>query len=67
MRRVNVWFAFASLALLAAMLWMVWDDYDRPWRDHQREYVQLQAAVAALDYQLTQTDAAKEASRLLWK
>ena len=64
MRRVNVWFAFASLALLAATLWMVWDDYDRPWRDHQRDYIRLQAVVAEIDYQLTQTPAAKEARRV---
>ena len=43
-RRMNVWFAWSSLALLAVTLWMVFQDYAKPWKRHQSEFRELEAA-----------------------
>ncbi|MBM3976183.1 MAG: c-type cytochrome [Planctomycetes bacterium] len=37
-KHLNLWFAFASLALLVTAVWMVLDDASRPWKNHQREF-----------------------------
>jgi mono/diheme cytochrome c family protein len=44
---LNVVFAASSLFLFLSVVWMVWDDYDREWKNTQRRY-------AALEYQVTQ-------------
>src|SRR5256885_16177701 len=44
---LNVVFAAASLFLFLAVIWMVWDDYDRDWKRTQRRF-------ARLEYQVTQ-------------
>ncbi len=56
MRKLNRWFAISSLGLLASLVWMIWEDYDRPWRGVQDDYMVAQAALAHLDYLDTQTD-----------
>src|SRR5256885_9277066 len=38
---LNVVFAAASLFLFLAVIWMVWDDYDRDWKSTQRRFAQL--------------------------
>ena len=38
---LNWWFAVSSLILLASVIWMVWDDIDRPWKEVQREFFRL--------------------------
>ena len=40
---LNMVFALSSLGLLFGTLWMVWDDYYRPWRPVQREFRALTA------------------------
>ena len=40
---MNKVFAWSSLALLAGTIWMVWDDYRRPWKRVQREFQALTA------------------------
>ncbi len=55
--RLNRWFAISGLAMLASLVWMIWKDYDRPWRGIQDDYMVAQAALAHLDYLETQTDA----------
>ncbi len=59
MRRLNLIFAVSAVILVGTLLWAVWDDYARPWRNHQREFVRLQAAVAEMDYLATQTEEAR--------
>src|SRR5262245_33689 len=44
---LNVVFAASSIFLLLSVVWMVWDDYDREWKNTQRQFAQL-------DYQVTQ-------------
>lgn len=44
---LNVVFAAASLFLFLSVVWMVWDDFDREWKNTQRRF-------AALEYQVTQ-------------
>ena len=44
---LNVVFAASSIFLFLSVVWMVWDDYDREWKNTQRRFVQL-------EYQVTQ-------------
>jgi mono/diheme cytochrome c family protein/archaellum component FlaC len=44
---LNVVFAASSLFLFLSVVWMVWDDYDRDWKNTQRQFAQL-------EYQVTQ-------------
>ncbi len=55
--RLNRWFAVSGLAMLASLVWLIWEDYDRPWRGIQDDYMVAQAALAHLDYLDTQTEA----------
>ena len=44
---LNVVFAASSVFLFLSVIWMVWDDYDRDWKNTQRRFVEL-------EYQVTQ-------------
>src|SRR5919205_1717295 len=44
---LNVVFAASSIFLLLSVVWMVWDDFDRDWKNTQRQF-------ARLEYQVTQ-------------
>src|SRR5918995_360718 len=44
---LNVVFAASSIFLFLSVIWMVWDDYDREWKNTQRQF-------AELEYQVTQ-------------
>jgi len=44
---LNVVFAASSLFLFLSVVWMVWDDYDREWKNTQRRFSEL-------EYQVTQ-------------
>jgi mono/diheme cytochrome c family protein len=44
---LNVVFAASSVFLFLSVIWMVWDDYDREWKNTQRHFSQL-------EYQVTQ-------------
>jgi mono/diheme cytochrome c family protein len=44
---LNVVFAASSIFLFVSTIWMVWDDYDREWKNTQRQF-------AELEYQVTQ-------------
>ena len=48
---LNVVFAASSLFLFLSVIWMVWDDYDRDWKNTQRRFAQL-------EYQVTQAQLA---------
>src|SRR5213593_1231801 len=39
---LNVVFAASSLFLFLSVVWMVWDDYDRDWKNTQRRFEQLE-------------------------
>src|SRR3954447_11148588 len=44
---LNVVFAASSIFLFLSVIWMVWDDFDRDWKNAQRRF-------ANLEYQVTQ-------------
>src|SRR5437660_12131439 len=52
---LNVVFAASSLFLFLSVIWMVWDDFDREWKNTQRRFAQL-------EYQVTQAQL-QQASR----
>ena len=39
---LNVVFAASSIFLFLSVIWMVWDDYDRDWKNYQRRFAQLE-------------------------
>ena len=42
---LNVVFAAASIFLFLSVIWMVWDDFDREWKNTQRQFNQLEIEV----------------------
>ena len=53
---LNVVFAASSLFLFLSVVWMVWDDFDRDWKNTQRRF-------AELEYQVTQAQLAAGGAR----
>src|SRR6185437_13198074 len=47
----NVVFAAASLFLFLSVVWMVWDDYNREWKNTQRQFAQLEYQVTQVQFQ----------------
>src|SRR5262245_51311481 len=45
---LNVVFAASSLFLFLSVIWMVWDDFDREWKNAQRRFAELDYEVALL-------------------
>jgi mono/diheme cytochrome c family protein len=48
---LNVVFAASSIFLFLSVVWMVWDDYDRQWKNTQREFAQLEYRVTQASLQ----------------
>src|SRR5437867_5017599 len=48
---LNVVFAASSVFLFLSVVWMVWDDYDRDWKNTQRRFAQLEYQVTQAQYQ----------------
>jgi mono/diheme cytochrome c family protein len=42
---LNVVFAASSIFLFLSVIWMVWDDFDRDWKNTQRQFVRLETEV----------------------
>src|ERR687887_632759 len=42
---LNVVFAASSIFLFVSVIWMVWDDFDREWKNTQRRFNQLEIEV----------------------
>ncbi|HUK34867.1 MAG TPA: c-type cytochrome [Vicinamibacterales bacterium] len=47
---LNIVFAASSIFLLLSTVWMVWDDYDRDWKNTQRRFARLQYDVTRAQY-----------------
>src|SRR4051812_12453596 len=70
---LNVVFAASSLFLFLSVIWMVWDDFNRDWKNTQREFARLELDVTRASVQqasgardapkLRQLDAARRAAR----
>ena len=48
---LNVVFAASSLFLFLSVIWMVWDDYNRDWKNTQRHFAQLDVQVTQAQLQ----------------
>src|SRR5690242_5994059 len=48
---LNVVFAASSIFLFLSVVWMVWDDYDREWKNTQRRFAQLEVQVTQAQLQ----------------
>src|SRR5258706_4692629 len=48
---LNVVFAASSLFLFLSVIWMVWDDYDREWKNTQRNFALLETQVTQAQLQ----------------
>jgi mono/diheme cytochrome c family protein len=48
---LNVVFAASSLFLFLSVVWMVWDDFDRDWKNTQRRFSQLELQVTQAQLQ----------------
>jgi len=59
---LNVVFAASSVFLFLSVVWMVWDDYDREWKNTQRRFAQLEYQVTQA--QLQQATRAEDKSKL---
>jgi mono/diheme cytochrome c family protein len=61
---LNVVFAASSIFLFLSVIWMVWDDYDREWKNTQRQFAELEYQVtqASLEQASRGVDASKLAS-----
>jgi len=46
---LNKWFLFSSAFLLVSTVWMVIDDYEAPWKNHQRDFQALELSRAEAD------------------
>ena len=59
---LNVVFAACSVFLFLSVIWMVWDDYDRDWKNTQRRFAQLETEVTQA--QLERASQAVDRARL---
>lgn len=48
-KRMNVLFAVVSFVALVTTGWMLWHDFNRPWRHIQKDYFNLRSALAHFD------------------
>jgi cbb3-type cytochrome oxidase cytochrome c subunit len=55
--KLNMWFAFIAIAAFASVMWMIYDDYARPWKSYQRQFQTIQNEV-------TQQQLADEQARI---
>jgi mono/diheme cytochrome c family protein len=46
---LNVVFAASSIFLFLSAIWMVWDDFDREWKNTQRQFNQLEIEVTRVN------------------
>ena len=61
---LNVVFAASSLFLFLSVIWMVWDDFDRDWKNTQR---QLRAARVPGDAGAACSRPAAPSTRASWR
>ncbi len=53
---LNVVFAVSSLFVLFTTVWMIWDDYDREWKNYQRDFTALEMEVTRAGLTQAQQD-----------
>lgn len=60
--RLNMLFGIVAIVCLVSVLWMIWDDYAKPWKSYQRQFRVIQAEVT--EQQLEETRAQVDQARL---
>jgi len=60
--RLNIVFAFSSIALFVATIWMVWADYSREWKQYQRNFFSMERGLTT--QQIVDADAAVDQNAL---
>jgi len=60
--KLNMWFAIIAVASFASVMWMIWDDYARPWKAYQRQFQVVQSEVT--QQQLAQEQASVDQEQL---
>ncbi len=58
---LNRWFAISSVVLLASALWMVLEDFNRPWKKYQRTYRDMEIERGRAELSSEDAQAALEA------
>jgi len=61
---LNVVFAASSIFLLLSVFWMVWDDFDRDWKNTQRRFTSLEMQVTNQQLQLATAGVDREQLQL---
>ncbi len=61
--KLNRWFAFSSIALLVSAVWMVLFDFQRPWKEYQRDFreIEIERGKAVLESDAAQAAIAEAA------
>jgi len=62
---LNKWFLFSSFALLAATVWMMINDWNRPWKAYQREFREIELSKVRAEEELLTREGALEAESRL--
>ena len=62
---LNKWFLFSSLAFLATSLWMMVADWNRPWKDYQRQYRERDLAKVRATLDALETPEARQGETAL--
>lgn len=42
MKALHLIFALSSVALLLSLVWLLWADYDRPWKQYQKQFREIE-------------------------
>ncbi|MEZ4816136.1 MAG: c-type cytochrome [Bdellovibrionota bacterium] len=61
-KQLSKWFAISSLILLVIVVWALIEDYDRPWKQYQRQSQKIVAAIG--EQRLKAAEAAMKKSKL---
>ncbi|MCC7013218.1 MAG: c-type cytochrome [Planctomycetes bacterium] len=62
---LNKWFLFSSVAILVATVWMLIDDWQRPWKAYQRQFREIELAKVRAEEQVLTAAGALEREREL--
>jgi cbb3-type cytochrome oxidase cytochrome c subunit/mono/diheme cytochrome c family protein len=54
--KLSRWFLVSSGLLAASLVWMLWADYDRPWRKHQADFYRRQAALLDIEKKVKEAE-----------
>lgn len=56
--RLNRWFLWSSALLFVSLIWMIWDDFNAPWKEYQRRFNEIEVARAQAALESSEAKAA---------